>query len=207
MPVLWLSFVLLGLAGGSHAQGTLGLAVLVLVLLLLPKLLVAATAGARVGRFGGWSLALASVVAETLQSSFVAPVLLMFQARSVLQVVMGRDGGWPAQTRGDGALGWADGWRAGWWITLWGLGLLLAAWSLAVHLLPWLLPLAGPMVLAPLIITWTSRPARSRLFTTPEELSVPTVIRRAATERARWSAPDRLPFLRSTAKAKQAHHA
>ncbi|EYD78087.1 Glucans biosynthesis glucosyltransferase H [Rubellimicrobium mesophilum DSM 19309] len=190
-PVLWLAFVLLSLVAPAPVEGSLLLAGLVLGLLFAPKLLVALCAGERAELFGGRLHLFASVVAEVGQSSLVAPVLLMFQARSVVQVLLGRDGGWPPTARGDGALSWSEGWRAAWWITLWGLALLFAAAWLAPALLPWLLPLAGPMILAPNLIAWTSRPAQSRLFATPDELLVPTVSRRTSTVELRWS--DHLP--------------
>jgi membrane glycosyltransferase len=201
-PVLWLGFVVLSLAAPSPIEGGPLLASLVLALLFGPKLLVALATRDRADRFGGTVLLLASVGAEIVQSSLVAPVLLMFQARSVMQVLLGRDGGWPAQARGDGALGWADGWRAAWWIPLWGLGLLLgAAWQ-SPDLLPWLLPLAIPMLLGPALITWTSRPSRSWLFATPEELALPPVARRTGAIEARWSARPLPPT-----PARQARHA
>ncbi|WP_210530291.1 glucans biosynthesis glucosyltransferase MdoH [Rubellimicrobium arenae] len=207
VPVLWLTFVILGLAGRMESTRSAQLAALVLALLFIPKLLVAASAQGRARQFGGHLLLLASVFAEVLQSSIIAPVLLMFQARSVMQVVLGRDGGWPSQARGDGRLSWEEGWRAGWWITLWGLGFLATCWFIAPDLLPWLLPLAGPMALAPFIITWTSHPPRTRLFTTPEDLSASPVLRRAAAERALWSKPDRMPLVPAPPKSRRVHHA
>jgi len=201
-PVLWLGFILLSLAAPAPIEGGPLLAGMVLLLLFGPKILVALVTRARGDRFGGTILLLASVGAEIVQSSLVAPVLLMFQARSVLQVLLGRDNGWPAQARGDGALSWADGWRAAWWIPAWGLGLLLAAAWQSPALLPWLLPLAIPMLLGPTVITWTSRPCRSWLFATPEELTLPAVARRTGAIEERWSARPLPPV-----PARQAHHA
>ena len=177
----------MNLVAPASVEGVPLLAGLVLALLFGPKLLVALCAGRRARGFGGRLHLFASVGADLLQSCLVAPVLLMFQARSVVQVLLGRDGGWPPQVRGDDALGWGDGWRSAWWIPLWGLGLLAAAMVLAPPLLPWLLPLAGPMILAPVLVTWTSRPARSQLFVTSEELKMPQVSRRTAAIEARWS--------------------
>ncbi|MBP1804872.1 glucans biosynthesis glucosyltransferase MdoH [Rubellimicrobium aerolatum] len=209
VPLFWLSFVLLGLLGRGEARGTAALAILVVVLLLGPKLLVVLLSARRARAFGGRRLLLGSVAAEVVQSSVIAPILLMFQARSVLQVLMGRDGGWPAQARGDMGLTWADGWRSSWWITVWGLGLMALATVLAPALLPWLLPLAVPMALAPLVITWTSRPPRSFLFATPEEIAPPAILRRAEAERRRWDAPEAAPLAPAARPAmpQQVHHA
>jgi len=148
---------------------------------------------------------MASFAADLLQSCLVAPVLLMFQARSVVQVLLGRDGGWPAQTRGDGILSLSKGWRAAWWITAWGAALLGAAGLWQPVLLPWLVPLGGPMMAAPWIIAWTSRPPRSRLFTTPEEVAAPAVLRRAGDQRLRWTRPELARP--GPALTRQIHHA
>ena len=110
-----------------------------------------------------------SVVSELVFSSITAPIFLMYQTRSVLQVLRGADGGWPAQTRGDGTLSLADAWAASHWIVTAGAaGLGLAQW-LSPALVPWLLPVALPMVIAPLLISWSSRPSRTATFTTPTE--------------------------------------
>ena len=96
-----------------------GLAVGIFGLLLLPKLLIVldAASAKRVGGFGGTLRAASSTFAELLLSSITAPIFLMFQTRSVSQVLMRRDGGWPANNRGDGSLTIADAWAASWWIT------------------------------------------------------------------------------------------
>ena len=42
--------------------------------------------------------------------SLMAPVLMAYQTRSVWQVLMGRDGGWPANVRGDATLTLREAW-------------------------------------------------------------------------------------------------
>lgn len=64
------------------------------------------------------------------------------------------------------------------------------------------------MILAPAVIVWTSRPARSRLFLVPEDLDVPAVVRQAAAVRARWSEPEPLVLARmATEPARHVSHA
>jgi membrane glycosyltransferase len=193
-PVLWLAFMALTLvaaatetdAGGAVGEAGVGLAVLVVTLLVAPKILVALNQ--RVPRaFGGRRLSGASVAGELVLSSLLAPVLLMFQVRSVLQVLMGIDGGWPAQSRGDGRLRWSEALRATWWIIAWGVAGLALTAATAAQLLPWLLPVALPMLLAPALVVWSSRPSASLAFSTPEELVTPAIARRAALIGARWS--------------------
>ncbi|EPX78728.1 glucans biosynthesis glucosyltransferase MdoH [Salipiger mucosus] len=157
-------------------------------LLLLPKLsvLAGAIAGGRVRGFGGALRAAGSVIAEILLTSVIAPLMLMYQSRAVLEVFSGRDGGWPANQRGEGRLSLAEGWQAGRWIALWGAVLLgLTAW-LAPVLALWLLPVGVPMMLAPLLISATSQPLAPGLFVVPQEQAPGPVIRAYRTELARW---------------------
>ena len=209
-PVLWLGFLLASIAAPlftppinyfpiegwpfpvipvSEASKALALAVLVFGLLFLPKLLVLVDAVLR-GRtrgFGGALRAARSVGAELLFSAIAAPVFLMFNTRSVLQVVAGIDGGWPAQSRGDGSLSLADAWAAGYWIVGAGaVGLALAA-GLSPGLVPWLAPVLVPMLVAPLILWWSSQ--RSRGFVTPSEVTRPPILALHAEWLARWQAP------------------
>ncbi len=167
----------------NEASRTAGLVIGVLGLLVLPKLLIVgeAIATGRARGFGGAVRVVVSTLAELVLSSITAPIFLMFQTRSVLQVIRGRDGGWPASGRGDGRLGLVDAWAASRWITGYGVAGLAAAWTLAPALVPWLLPVTGPMIVAPLILCWTSRPMRSRLFDTPFDIApTPVVARQAA---------------------------
>jgi membrane glycosyltransferase len=211
-PVIWLAFLLCSIAAPvfappidyfpiegwrwpvipvSHASKALALAICIVGLLFLPKILILIDAALR-GRargFGGAGAAARAVGAELLFSALSAPVFLMFNTRSVLQVVAGVDGGWPAQTRGDGTMTVAESWAAGRWIVISGvLGAALAAW-LSPALLPWLAPVLLPMMAAPLIIAWSSAPSRSPLFQTPNEAAMPEVLMLDRQFRAIWQ-PD-----------------
>lgn len=172
----------------SQVSKALGLAIGVGGLLFLPKLLILLDAGMR-GRnrgFGGNLRALQSTLTELLFSSVTAPIFLMFQTRSVLQVLRGADGGWPAQSRGDGTLSLGDAWAASHWIvTTGGVVLVMAQW-LSPELVPWLLPVALPMALAPVIISWSSRASTSRLFTVETEIRAAPVMDLADQTLTRW---------------------
>ncbi|WP_417723702.1 glucans biosynthesis glucosyltransferase MdoH [Salipiger sp.] len=159
-------------------------------LLLLPKLaiLFGAISEGRTRGFGGALRAGASVLAEILITSVIAPLMLMYQTRAVIEVLSGRDGGWPANQRGEGRLSWREGWQAGRWIALWGAALLLATGHFAPALSLWLMPVSVPMLFAPLLITWTSRPVGQGLFAVPEETDPAPVIRAYRSQLARWSA-------------------
>ncbi|HEY0212309.1 MAG TPA: glucans biosynthesis glucosyltransferase MdoH [Paenirhodobacter sp.] len=191
-PLFWLGFILASIAAPllapppdyfpepywpfpyfppSEASKAIGLFIGIFVLLLLPKILIAARAAisGRARQFGGAGLSFLSTLAELLLSSLTAPVLLMYSTRSVMQVLLGRDGGWPTNNRGDGSLGWRDALAASWWIVAIGAVGLAATWMLAPDLLLWLSPVGVPMVFAPLLLRWTSLPSQGKLMGVPTE--------------------------------------
>lgn len=208
-PVFWLAFLAASIAAPlsappidyfpidywpfptiptSQVSKALGLAIGIGGLLFLPKLLILLDAALR-GRaqgFGGRLRALQSTLTELLFSSLTAPIFLMFQTRSVLQVLRGADGGWPAQSRGDGTLSFRDAWAASHWIVTTGGVVLAMAQLLSPELVLWLMPVALPMVLAPLLISWSSRPSRTALFTTETEIAPAPVMRLHDAILARW---------------------
>ncbi len=164
----------------DRSREIMALALGILGLLVLPKFAIWAQslAEGRVRGFGGAVGSFISVVTEILLTSLLAPVMLMYQSRAVLQVLSGRDGGWPANARGEGKLSIAQATRASFWIVLAGGAIYFATAWLAPDLAPWLLPVCVPMLLAPLLIAWTSRPLTHALFRAPEERAVPPVLER-----------------------------
>ncbi|WP_096785470.1 glucans biosynthesis glucosyltransferase MdoH [Rhodobacter sp. CZR27] len=198
-PLFWLGFILASIAAPFFAPPldyfpvpywpfpvfpsdetwkAIGLAVGIFGLLLLPKLLIAfeAILTGRAAGFGGAFRVLVSTLAELAFSSIIAPILMAFQTRSVLQVVLGRDGGWPTNNRGDGSLTLAEAWMASHWIVTWGLVGIGATYYFAPGLVPWLLPVAIPMILSPLVIMSTSKRSCSALFTTPLDMAPTPVL-------------------------------
>lgn len=164
-------------------------------LLIGPKLLIALrsalTGEAR--KFGGAFRVLFSTLMEIIWSSALAPITLMYQSRSVLQVIFGMDGGWPSSDREGQTLKLGETFRASWWIVLTGIIMLVGAWTLAPDLFWWLTPIAVPQILAPVLIAASSSPASGRaayacgLFRTPEELARPAVMRERDAVLARWN--------------------
>ncbi len=209
-PILWLGFIAASIAAvycaevpdyfpepnwpfpvfpNDQTSKAVGLAVGVFGLLVMPKLLVAldAIATGRARRHGGARAALRAVAAELALSSVLAPVLLAFQSRSVFQVLSGRDGGWPPNNRGDGGLYLSEAVAAGGWISLCGLAGMAATQLMAPVLMLWLLPVTLPMLAAPLLIWWTSKPAGPGAFPVPEDAALPDVVARHDTVLAEWS--------------------
>ncbi len=138
-------------------------------------------------RYGGTLRVATSVIVEILWSSMLAPVMLMFQTRSVLQVLMGLDGGWPASNREAGSVSLREAWDASWWISATGFVVMAATLEFAPDLYYWLLPVCVPLMAAPLLIRLTSlRFDRSALFTSDGELDRPAILAEQAAILAGW---------------------
>ncbi len=209
-PLVWLGFIAASVAaiywGGEldyfpqenwpfpvfpndETPKAIGLAIGVFGLLVMPKLLVVLTAivTGRARGFGGAGKSLRAVFSELALSSLYAPVLLAFQSRSVFQVLLGLDGGWPPNNRGDGGLSFAEAWSGGRWISLWGGAGIAITQVYAPVLTVWLLPVALPMIAAPLVIWWTSRTASPGQFQVPTDQSTPPIVAWHDAILARWN--------------------
>ncbi|SFA74813.1 membrane glycosyltransferase [Poseidonocella pacifica] len=157
-------------------------------LLIVPKvaILMGAILSGRARGFGGGFRAFLSVVTEILLTSLLAPLMLLYQTRAVFQVFSGRDGGWPSSQRGEGIIPLPSALQAGAWIVLIGaLSLSAVAW-VAPGLTLWLLPVCLPMLVAPFLISWTSRALSHAVFRSPEETEVPAVVRTYRDIHVRW---------------------
>ncbi len=208
-PLLWILFILASIVAplfvpapdyfpepyllfpvfpSDQASKAIGLAIGVFGLLLLPKLMIALEAAVtgRAKPFGGSLSGLVSTLWELVQSSLIAPIMLMYTTRSVLQVLMRLDAGWPPNNRGDGTLTLADAWANARWITVGGGIGLAATWWLAPVLVLWMLPVALPMILAPVLLSWTSRPGSRRVLRTGTEVETPPVVARHDAILADW---------------------
>ena len=161
-------------------------------LLVLPKLaiLIGAALSRRVRGFGGTDRAAFSVAAEILLSSLLAPVMLIYQGRAVLQVLVGYDGGWPANQRGEGRLSLTQGLRAGLWISAIGAAALALVARIAPELALWLMPVSLPMLAAPLLIALTSRQIGRGVFLTPGEAAPSPVTRDYRAIVTQWQRAD-----------------
>lgn len=173
----------------------------VLTTLLLPKFAIAlrgAFDGTN-GQFGGWRV-VPSVLGEIVLSTIMAPVLLGFQSRAMFQILFGMDGGWPATERDAKAVSLRTAFQASWWIVLAALAALVFMAIVGPQFLPWLLPVAGPALVAPLVI-WASsrggeRPVSSWLFSTATERAPSPVIVEADAILAQWRQTEPMPVSR-----------
>ncbi|MCB1382115.1 MAG: glucans biosynthesis glucosyltransferase MdoH [Notoacmeibacter sp.] len=166
----------------------------VIALLIGPKLLIAlrSVLTGEADRFGGAARVTSSTLVEVVWSSILAPVTLMFQSRSVWQVLSGADSGWPSADREAEAVGMREAWASAWWIVLTGVLLLAGTALLAPELFYWFVPIALPLTVAPWLISASSRPSggawagRRGLFRTPAETELPDVVRMQEAVLAAW---------------------
>ncbi|MEX2467274.1 MAG: glucans biosynthesis glucosyltransferase MdoH [Gemmatimonadota bacterium] len=134
------------------------LLVVTAALLFVPKLLGLVLAFRDAARFGGPGRLVGRAVAEAAFAVVVAPVMMMFHSRFVVEILAGRSVSWGSQHREGRLLSWGDAWRAAGWITAvgvaWGLGTLLV--SPAFFL--WLSPIFLGLLVAVPLVRWTSGP-------------------------------------------------
>ncbi|WEX10092.1 glucans biosynthesis glucosyltransferase MdoH [Chelativorans sp. AA-79] len=171
-------------------------------LLLGPKLLILVD-GMMTGRnrrFGGTLRAFLGVVTEIVCTSVLAPVMMLFQTRAVIEILAGADAGWPAANREAGRVSLTEAWAASWWIVVVGLITIGTAYRLAPEYLPFVLLVAAPQVMAPLIISVTSCASGALLrsplglFGTIDEISPSPVMREQQSVLSRWRAdPVKIP--------------
>jgi membrane glycosyltransferase len=159
-------------------------------MLAVPKLLGLALvlADRRAARgFGGRARAAAAMGMEMVFSALVAPVMMLFHSRFVVDILRGRDAGWMKQRRDGGrvTVGEAAARHAG--HTLFGAALGATAWAVSPVLFWWLSPLVAGLILAVPLNLLSARAGagawarRRRLFAIPEEADPPLVLYRAET--------------------------
>lgn len=206
---LWLAMVFVGLllsarigwqeASGPLASGwfsgalpvfdtgrMIGLFIITMALLLLPKLLglVGGLLRSELSRGPGRFRLVLSAVLELLFSVLHAPIIMMLHTRHLWEIIRGQDSGWSAQQRQSGNVQWRQLLARHGLHTV--IGLLMTAYLLWLSspLLYWMLPIVTGLVLAiPLSALSGSRTAgrwlaRHGLLDTPEEREPPGIMRR-----------------------------
>jgi membrane glycosyltransferase len=153
-------------------------------LLFLPKALAAALAVARGSRdLGGWTRVAAGVLVESVLSTLLAPIRMLFHTQFVVGATLRRMAGWRSPPREDAETSWVEAVRRHGGHSL--LGVLWAAgvYWLDPALVWWLAPITGALALSIPVSVLTSRVAlgvRARaagLFLTPEEARPPDELR------------------------------
>ncbi len=134
---------------------------------------------------GGALRALVSLLVETVIGGLIAPVAMLVQTGGVISILAGRDSGWNAQRRDDGAIPLAVVWAGYWRYTAFGLVLAGIAWAVSPALFAWMSPvLLGLLLAVPLVSLTAGRRAglalrRLGLLRIPEEAAPPAVLARA----------------------------
>lgn len=154
-------------------------------LLIFPKLLafiLLQTRREELKQFGGTFRTLAGVLIEILMSSFIAPIMMVFQSRAVVESLLGRDAGWQVQRRSDGAIPRREMTRKCAEPTVLGLTMAASAYAVSIPLLLWMSPIVLGLLLAIPIanVTSSSRLSMSCLLAIPEETAPPQIMRRAS---------------------------
>ena len=185
----------------------------VAVVLVLPKVLILmrGMVDGQNRRFGGTPLVTLSVVGEIGLSTVLAPTMLLMQSRSVFQVLLGLDGGWPATQRGQNWVSLRTAFRASWWMVLVAALVLGGTLVLAPAAAPWVLPATLPALASPFLISFTSRPARRQLpwlFRAEMEVAPSPVIEEQRAILEAWALGEPMPVegpLVRAALARTAH--
>jgi len=167
---------------------------LTMAVLLAPKflgLIVALRDGAVRRACGGAGRVILSSLVEILLSALVAPVAMVIQSSSVMDILLGRDTGWNPQRRDDGSIPLRDIVARHAWHMVLGLVAGGAAFAIATSLFLWMSPTILGLVLA-IPISWASGQLglglslkRRRLLATPEEATPPAIAIRAGALTAR----------------------
>ena len=156
--------------------------------LLAPKFfgLLVALGRARTRRAcGGAARLIVSAILEVLMSALVAPIMMVIQTGSVMQIVFGRDTGWNPQRRDDGSIPFKSIVRRHRTHVALGIVTLIAGLVISPSLAAWMSPTVAGLILAVPISAisgqlWLGLALkRAGLLLTPEEVEPPAVLRRA----------------------------
>jgi membrane glycosyltransferase len=205
-----------GLEAAFDTEGSLRLMTVSLAMLLLPKalgLVLALADGPLAARMGGRARLVLSVLVESVLSTLLAPVMMLFQSHFVFGTLLGYRVSWSSQQRDDEALPWREAARRHAVHTAVGVGLAGGVLGVNPALLGWLSPVVAGLLMSIPLTVWTARAtlgawtARRGLFLIPEESAPPPVLSRATELAARELEPvaDGLETVLKDARAHALH--
>ncbi len=170
------------------AERALQLFGVTMAVLLAPKffgILVALFDGATRRACGGGFRLLVSALLEIVMSALLAPVMMVIQTGSVMQILLGRDTGWNPQRRDDGSIPFMSIVRRHRSHVALGFLALAAGLIVSPSLAAWMSPTIAGLVLA-IFLSWTSGMLsigmalkRMGLLLTPDETTQPEIARRS----------------------------
>ena len=134
---------------------------------------------------GGGVRLVVSALLETVMSALTAPIMMLIQTGSVIQILSGRDTGWNPQRRDDGSIPFRDIVRRHRSHVALGIITLIAGMLISPSLVAWMSPTIAGLVLS-IYVSWTSGMLsiglalkRAGLLLTPEEAQKPQIASRA----------------------------
>jgi membrane glycosyltransferase len=185
----------------------LGLFLVAMIMLLLPKLMALALAlgtPARRAALGGAAAMIKSTLAEIVFSALLAPILMLKQTVAVVDILLGGCVTWGGQSRDGAAESLRVALRAYGAPTLLGASWALLTWLLTPTLLPWLAPVLLGLVLAIPLAMLSGRvdlgvaAGRRGWFLVPEEIEPPRELAWMGNRIAAAPAPTTAPHLAPT---------
>ena len=177
-------------------NGTIGLFLLSMAMLLVPKFLGLAVYWRNLkdnAAKGGDKLSfglsrigsLLGLLVEIVVSTLIAPVMMLFQSKFVFDILRGKSVSWNAQNRGDEGTSWLTAWQIHKWHTILGVVTAVLVWRYAHVLFWWMSPITLGLMLSIPLSVLSSRVSVGRkfkncgLFVIPEEINEPKVLARA----------------------------
>ncbi len=134
---------------------------------------------------GGAAGLVGSAFVEIIFAALIAPIMMVIQTGSVMQILLGRDTGWTPQRRDDGSIPLRDIVRRHWSHVALGLLTLVTGLMISSSLVAWMSPTIAGLLLA-IFLSWLSGKLsvglamrRMGLLVTPEEGERPGVAVRA----------------------------
>ncbi len=170
------------------AERALELFGLTMAVLLAPKfmgLIIAIFDGPTRRASGGALRLTVSALIEIIMSSLYAPIMMVIQTGSVMQIVFGRDTGWNPQRRDDGSIPFKDIVRRHRSHTALGVITLIAGLIISPSLAAWMSPTIAGLVFSIPLSSWSGMLSiglllkKWGLLLTPEETQPPPIATRA----------------------------
>ena len=134
---------------------------------------------------GGALRLILSTLLEVILSALVAPIMMVIQTGSVMQILFGSDTGWSPQRRDDGSIPFIQIVRRHRSHVILGIVTLIAALLISPSLAAWMSPTIAGLILA-IGLSWASGQLwiglalrRMGLLLTPEESQPPEVMQKA----------------------------
>ncbi len=135
---------------------------------------------------GGMLPVLSGMLIETVVSTLVAPIFMLFHTKFIVWLFLGRSVNWSAQVRGAKGTAWSQ--AAGTHFSQVVVGLIWAGLAFLIDktLFIWMLPVLTGMILSIPISVWTSRAEvgdflkKTRLLLVPEDVFCPWELREVA---------------------------